>query len=144
MAKRMICFLLALGMVLAILPAQALAAEDTVPMYRLYNPNSGEHFYTGSEAERDMLTDVGWNYEGIGWFAPTGSGEPVYRTYNPNAGDHHYTMSWDEVEMLVDVVVAVGHGCHLLSVSLRSGPQAPIIPRFFGFRKPHRGIFPGK
>ena len=35
MAKRMICFLLALGMVLAILPAQGLAAEDTVPMYRL-------------------------------------------------------------------------------------------------------------
>lgn len=70
------------------------------PMYRLYNPNSGEHFYTGSEVERDYLTSLGWQYEGIAWHAPIFSGAPVYRTMNPNSGDHHYTMSWEEVEML--------------------------------------------
>ena len=72
-------------------------------MYRLYNPNSGEHFYTGSTQERDMLKAAGWHYEGIAWNAPTKSGAPVYRLYNPNSGDHHYTMSADERNMLVSV-----------------------------------------
>lgn len=77
--------------------------EPTVPMFRLYNPNSGEHFYTGSEEERDNLVAVGWNYEGIAWNAPIYSGAPVYRVFNPNSGDHHYTMSWVEVGNLVAV-----------------------------------------
>lgn len=72
-------------------------------MYRLYNPNSGEHFYTGSVVERDSVVKAGWNLEGIGWYAPTSSNTPVYRLYNPNAGDHHYTMNWNEKEMLVSV-----------------------------------------
>lgn len=76
---------------------------ETVPMYRLYNPNSGEHFYTGSEEERNELTVVGWYYEGISWNAPRKGGNPVYRVFNPNAGDHHYTMSWTEVTNLVAV-----------------------------------------
>lgn len=63
---------------------------QTNAMYRLYNPNSGEHFYTASAAERDNVKKAGWRYEGIGWQAPK-SGTPVYRLYNPNAGDHHYT-----------------------------------------------------
>lgn len=74
----------------------------TVPMYRLYNPNSGEHFYTGSTVERDDLVAVGWNYEGIAWHAPVAEGLPVYRMFNPNSSDHHYTMSEDEVTMLLE------------------------------------------
>lgn len=76
---------------------------QTTPMYRLYNPNSGEHFYTGSVEERDMLKNAGWDYEGVAWNAPIYVGEPVHRLYNPNSGDHHYTMSCEEVEMLVDL-----------------------------------------
>lgn len=72
-------------------------------MYRLYNPNSGEHFYTAAVAERDYLVKVGWHDEGIGWIAPTKSGTPVYRLYNPNAGDHHYTTSPAERDHLMKV-----------------------------------------
>jgi len=72
-----------------------------VEMYRLYNPNSGEHFYTGSVAERDFLVTAGWRYEGVAWTAPT-TGTPVYRVYNPYTGDHHYTTNYSEVEMLVN------------------------------------------
>lgn len=75
------------------------AAAASVPMYRLYNPNSGEHFYTKTTSERDHLRSVGWRYEGIGWQAPTG-GNPVYRLYNPNAGDHHYTLLASERDHL--------------------------------------------
>ena len=65
-------------------------------MYRLYNPNSGEHFYTANPDERRNLINIGWNDEGIGWYAPMHSNTPVYRLYNPNAGEHHYTT--DEAE----------------------------------------------
>jgi uncharacterized protein YvpB len=71
-------------------------------MYRLYNPNSGEHFYTKTVSERDHLRSVGWRYEGIGWQAPT-NGNPVYRLYNPNAGDHHYTLLASERDHLKKV-----------------------------------------
>ena len=70
-------------------------------MLRLYNPNSGEHFFTVSPVERDNLVWEGWRDEGIGWVAPT-TGSPVYRLYNPIAGEHHYTLASAERDMLVD------------------------------------------
>lgn len=74
---------------------------NTVAMQRLYNPNSGEHFYTANTHERDSLVRVGWRYEGVGWIAPSKSAVPVYRLYNANAGDHHYTMNSNERDSLV-------------------------------------------
>ncbi|MEY8310039.1 hypothetical protein AAK899_11040 [Erysipelotrichaceae bacterium 51-3] len=68
--------------------------------YRLYNPNSGEHFYTEDLVERDFLINIGWKDEGVGWIAPKLSTVPVYRLYNKNAGDHHYTVSIDERDEL--------------------------------------------
>jgi 5'-nucleotidase/UDP-sugar diphosphatase len=73
---------------------------ETVDMYRLYNPNSGEHFYTSDQKEHDHLTSLGWKDEGIGWKAPE-SGNPVYRLYNANAGEHHYTMDAKEKDTLI-------------------------------------------
>lgn len=72
----------------------------TSAMYRLYNPNSGEHFYTANSQEASNLINYGWGYEGIGWNAPQ-SGEAVYRLYNKNSGDHHYTTSLGEKNNLV-------------------------------------------
>ena len=71
-------------------------------MYRLYNPNSGEHFYTSDWSETTYLSSLGWRYEGVGWYAPTDSSTPVYRMYNPVAGEHHYTPDAAERDMLVD------------------------------------------
>ena len=77
--------------------------EAANPMNRLYNPNSGEHFYTASIEEKEALVNLGWNDEGYGWVAPKteGATAPVYRLYNPNAGDHHYTMNKGERDTLV-------------------------------------------
>ena len=91
---------LAFGILMPHLPARA-ESKDALPVYRLYNPNSGEHHYTKSEEERDFLGTAGWNDEGIGWYAPSSSNTPVYRVYNANAGDHHYTISKAEKENLV-------------------------------------------
>lgn len=80
-------------------------------MNRLYNPNSGEHFYTKDANEKNVLVGLGWQDEGIGWVAPNKDQKieynpaakisPVYRLYNPNAGDHHYTKDSRERDALV-------------------------------------------
>lgn len=70
-------------------------------LFRMYNPNGGEHFYTQSKDERDMLRREGWNYEGYSCILPSdGSGLDMYRLYNPNGGQHHYTLSTDERDWL--------------------------------------------
>ena len=76
------------------------AQVEPIAMYRLYNPNSGEHFFTASTVERQHLISVGWNDEGQGWTAPK-TGDAVYRLYNPNAGEHHYTLSTVERDSLI-------------------------------------------
>ncbi|QSE76702.1 hypothetical protein JW886_09685 [Lactococcus taiwanensis] len=88
-----------LGLVGSVTTAHA-SADTSVPMYRVYNPNSGEHFYTKSAYEKSSLVSRGWRYEGIGWNAPT-SGSAVYRVYNPNSGEHFYTKSAYEKSVLV-------------------------------------------
>ncbi|UQF11564.1 hypothetical protein M2919_08860 [Vagococcus lutrae] len=35
------------------------------PVYRVFNPNTGEHFYTKNAAEKSHLARVGWNDEGV-------------------------------------------------------------------------------
>ena len=77
--------------------------SSEVSMYRLYNTNSGEHFYTASAGERDVLINAGWNYENIGWIAPAHSNTPVYRLYNENGGEHHYTTSVAERDLLISL-----------------------------------------
>lgn len=79
--------------------------EHTVPLYRMYNPNSGEHFYTENSFERDSLVKAGWNYEGVAEESPikTVYNQAVYRVYNPNAGDHFYTENKAEVAHLVSL-----------------------------------------
>lgn len=74
-----------------------------IEMQRLYNPNSGEHFYTADTQERDILVSKGWKHEGIGWKAPKKSNTPVYRLYNKYAGDHHYTKDKNERDRLIQI-----------------------------------------
>ena len=72
-----------------------------VDMYRMYNPNTGEHFYTGSMEERDNLIAVGWQYEGIGFTFPLTTGKPVHRLFQPSTGEHLYTMDEAEKDKLI-------------------------------------------
>lgn len=76
---------------------------ERIEMHRLYNPNSGEHFYTGDIKEKDFLAKVGWKYEGIAWTAPKTSTTPVFRLFNPNGSDHHFTTSVKERDFLITV-----------------------------------------
>lgn len=89
--------------------SQALAAPATttgsrLAIFRVYNPNSGEHLFTPRLSERDLLVNLGWKDEGTACYVPY---EPhsnknyAYRLYNPNVGDHHYTINFAEVQNLV-------------------------------------------
>ena len=105
--KQGVALLLSAAMVFtmaaAILPPDAVKAESEgrATMYRLYNTNSGEHFYTKNASEKSDLVTAGWKDEGIGWIAPEMSNTPVYRLYNENVGDHHYTMKASERDDLI-------------------------------------------
>lgn len=72
--------------------------EDRVPLYRVYNPNNGEHLYTKSLTEAQGLVNKGWQDEGIGWYGAEKSGKPVYRLYNRNSGEHFYTLDKGEYD----------------------------------------------
>ncbi len=100
------CFLvLQLPLALAVCSSPMTAWSDSPEsqaMYRLYNPYSGEHFYTAEASERNDVAAAGWTYEGVGWMAP-GSGDPVYRLYNPYVGEHHYTLDAGERDALVGI-----------------------------------------
>ncbi|MFV0529437.1 MAG: InlB B-repeat-containing protein, partial [Lachnospiraceae bacterium] len=83
--------------------AQTLYARWKVKMtavYCLYNPNSGEHFFTIAPEERDRVVAAGWKYEGIAWMAAM-DGTPVFRLYNLKSGEHLYTMDTRERDRLL-------------------------------------------
>lgn len=83
----------------ASLPVEVYAANTLQPVYRVYNPNSGEHLHTLNGGEKDSLMSIGWVYEGIS-MQIDGSGSNLYRAYNPNSGEHFYTKDSKEIDKI--------------------------------------------
>lgn len=77
--------------------------DTSKQMLHLYNPYSGEHFYTSDVIESEALKKSGWNYEGVAWKSPQSSKTPVYRLFNPYSGEHHYTVDVGEKDYLATV-----------------------------------------
>ncbi|PJM76313.1 InlB B-repeat-containing protein [Bifidobacterium simiarum] len=82
-------------------------SSKKVPVYRVYNRNSGLHHYTTSKAENDMLVRLGWRDENHGKSSfitvskDTPGARPVYREYNHRSGNHNWTLNKAEHDMLV-------------------------------------------
>ena len=95
--------------------------RPTHSMFRMYNPNSGEHFYTGSMVERQNLEAAGWKYEGVGFTFPATTGKPVYRLYDrDNTKEHLYTMDEAEKDKLL------AEGWILEGVAFNSGREDEV------------------
>lgn len=75
------------------------AAAPTIAIYRVYNPNSGEHLHTMNLNEKNYLVKLGWRYEGISMRVPL-SGRQLFRIYNPNSGEHFFTLDGKERDNL--------------------------------------------
>ncbi len=78
-----------------------MGADRGSVVYRLYNPNAGQHHYTVNYDEASNLVKAGWTAETV-TFADMRYGKPVYRVYNPNTGAHHFTADESEWSALVD------------------------------------------
>ncbi|PSB10527.1 hypothetical protein C7B62_09215 [Pleurocapsa sp. CCALA 161] len=77
--------------------------DSGTTVYRFFNTDTGVHFYTANEEERNFIEDELTNFQGEGasyrGVDPlTGAGEPVpvYRFLNQDTGVHLYTVSEDE------------------------------------------------
>lgn len=122
-ARKFVSAIAVAAVALAATTGTAHAAALKEPMHRLYNPYSGEHFYTASTVERDYLDGIGWIYEGVGWWTD-GTGDPVYRLYNPYGGDHHYTVSAVERDWLVSL------GWNYEGVGWRSSGTVAVLRQY--------------
>ena len=79
-------------------------ASGTVPIYRLYNPTDGQHYYTTSLNERTTLEGLGWNYEaneGYIYTTQTPDTTKIYTLYNNISGEHLYTQSQATMETII-------------------------------------------
>ncbi|WP_169171013.1 bacterial Ig-like domain-containing protein [Bifidobacterium oedipodis] len=76
-------------------------ATSDLQVRRLYNPTTGEHFYTANETEWAYLITIGWRDEGVG-FTMSDYGTPVYRLYQPG-GKHMFTTNKTEYKHLKTV-----------------------------------------
>lgn len=47
----------------------AFYAGGNIPVYRVYNPNNGDHLFTVNENEKGWLVTVGWINEGVRFYA---------------------------------------------------------------------------
>ncbi|MEV0408012.1 hypothetical protein [Actinoallomurus sp. NPDC050550] len=84
-------------------PAMAIPpSSDPVraPLFRMWNPTIGDHFYTTSAQERDRaIARYGYTDEGVTarvYTTPHFGTTPLFRLWNPTIRDHFYTTSAEE------------------------------------------------
>lgn len=76
------------------------------PVYRFLNSDTGTHFYTMSEVERDIISNnlTNYNFEGIAYYGYESDhpgATPLYRFYNSTTDTHFYTPSFVEKDSVL-------------------------------------------
>jgi hypothetical protein len=86
----------------------------TVPVFKLVNDHTGDHFYTVSSSERDIARDqVRYRDMHVAYYVyPTQQGAtvPVYRLVHPTSGDHFYTTDASERDVAKNQVRYIDEG----------------------------------
>ena len=111
------------------------------PVYRFYNPSTGVHFYTASEAEKNNVAanlSATFTFEGVAYATDTAAAAnntPLYRFYDFKRGVHFYTA--DEAEK--NRVISTLGGTYryegvAFNVSLAEAGGQPVY-RFYNFQK---------
>ncbi|KAJ7616612.1 hypothetical protein FB45DRAFT_716372, partial [Roridomyces roridus] len=79
-------------------------ASKAVPLYRDFNGDIGDHFYTTDKAEYDAANQGGYTAEGarLSVFSQQYAGTVrFFRLWNGGSGDHFYTTNATEVDSAV-------------------------------------------
>ncbi len=106
-------------------PLFTVSLGGTVPVYRLYNPQTKDHLYTISTGERDFITSTyGYTNEGVAFSTCPANREPVYRMYNPSIGNHFFTTSPAERDTVG------GKGYKHEGVAYYVNPSAATLPLY--------------
>ena len=78
----------------------------SIPVYRLFDSRTGEHFFTVSEIEKTQAIANGYKDEGIAFRTPEWSQTPVFRFFNGVTGEHAYSL--DEQKYISEGFVKEG------------------------------------
>jgi len=111
-------------------------AQLPSPVFRFYNTQTGTHFYTINQAERDivLVRYPQFAYEGPAYYAYPQShlGDlPVYRFYNTARGTHFYTQSEAEKNfVLATYPVFAFEGPAYYAPAVEGAGRVPLF-RFF-------------
>jgi len=95
-----------IGIVMLLAPG-TFAIAATGPVYRLYNPKTGEHFYTvsHSEAITNGCSNPGYKLEASSYFLSDDISIPnattVSRLYSNDTGDRLYSISANEISAAI-------------------------------------------
>lgn len=85
--------------------------EDDVPqVYRMFNKDTGSHFYTSHAPEAYHVATTAYDtfgYDGTAFYLDGGE-VPLYRYYNPTTGAHFYTLDQSEGATFIYEGVAFG------------------------------------
>ena len=81
--------------------------EGALPVYRFFNRDTGAHFYTMSESEKNNIIDnlSNYNFENIAYYAFESPPEnletvPLYRMLNTQSGSHLFTADRNEFNVI--------------------------------------------
>ena len=75
------------------------AIAGTVPLYRYWNSQLGDHFFTTDYSEIGA-GKYGWVLEGVAGYVhdqPVAGAVPFYRYWNSLGRDHYYTTNFNEL-----------------------------------------------
>jgi len=92
-------------------------ADGETAVYRMYNPNTGEHLFTASIEEAEALLTLGWESEGVAFIAPRESDAPVFRMC---AGFHTLITEIGELHSLVE------NGWRFEGLAFHAGGSVPV------------------
>lgn len=88
--------------------ASSTQGASEVPLYRFWNLQSGQHFYTANSGEKDWLIATYphiWQYEGIAYYIlpleSTAPSQTIYRFWRPDKNHHFYTGSSVERDWII-------------------------------------------
>ena len=113
---------------------------DSNLVYRFYNNDTGVHFYTGNEVERDAVLELsnfsfeGASYQSIDLLTGEPQPDPVYRFLNEDTGVHLYTTSEIDREVVQEMENFIFEGEAFYAYNIEIGSEidnAIPIFRFF-------------